>query len=168
MALKKPVSASDADKKPSSSDEGLATGQASSAEQRSVNNSDSPTSFDAGSPLNVIHLQSPTSDSDSPTLIEAVPVSGGEVITGPAVVSRTPMPQAYATQFMLGPGMLVAQRYEILAVLGEGGMGAVYKAQDRELNRLVALKVIRPELAASADILQRFKQDSADPSTVFR
>jgi tetratricopeptide (TPR) repeat protein/predicted Ser/Thr protein kinase len=55
--------------------------------------------------------------------------------------------------------MLVAVRYEILEVLGEGGMGAVYKAKDRELDRFVALKVIRPELAANPDILQRFKQE---------
>ena len=38
-------------------------------------------------------------------------------------------------------------------------MGAVYKAKDRELGRMVALKVIRPELASNPDILQRFKQE---------
>ena len=38
-------------------------------------------------------------------------------------------------------------------------MGAVYKARDRELNRMVALKVIRPELAGSQAIIDRFKQE---------
>src|SRR5215470_15620259 len=38
-------------------------------------------------------------------------------------------------------------------------MGAVYKARDQELERLVALKVIRPELAGNPSILQRFKQE---------
>jgi tetratricopeptide (TPR) repeat protein/predicted Ser/Thr protein kinase len=59
----------------------------------------------------------------------------------------------------LQEGSLLADRYEILKLLGEGGMGAVYKARDRELDRLVALKVIRPELAGHASILQRFKQE---------
>jgi serine/threonine protein kinase/tetratricopeptide (TPR) repeat protein len=59
----------------------------------------------------------------------------------------------------LEPGMMLGERYEILRSLGEGGMGAVYKARDHELDRLVALKVIRPELAGHPDILRRFKQE---------
>jgi serine/threonine-protein kinase len=54
---------------------------------------------------------------------------------------------------------MLGGRYEILQTIGEGGMGAVYKAEDRELGRTVALKVIRPELASNPDILQRFKQE---------
>jgi serine/threonine protein kinase len=59
----------------------------------------------------------------------------------------------------LEPGTILGERYEILQRLGEGGMGAVYKARDSELDRLVALKVIRPELAGHPDILRRFKQE---------
>jgi serine/threonine protein kinase len=59
----------------------------------------------------------------------------------------------------LQPGVLFGGRYEIMGVLGQGGMGAVYKARDRELDRLIALKVIRPELATDPAILQRFKQE---------
>ena len=55
--------------------------------------------------------------------------------------------------------VVLGSRYEIIAILGEGGMGAVYKARDRELDRLVAVKVIRPELAGRPEILQRFKQE---------
>jgi serine/threonine protein kinase/predicted negative regulator of RcsB-dependent stress response len=62
-------------------------------------------------------------------------------------------------QAPLGPGSLLADRYEILQALGEGGMGAVYKARDVELDRIVALKVIKPELARNAEILQRFKRE---------
>jgi tetratricopeptide (TPR) repeat protein/TolB-like protein len=60
---------------------------------------------------------------------------------------------------VLNPGDVLGGRYEILQLLGEGGMGAVYKARDRELDRFVALKLIRPELAQSPAILARFKQE---------
>jgi tetratricopeptide (TPR) repeat protein/predicted Ser/Thr protein kinase len=59
----------------------------------------------------------------------------------------------------LQPGHVLGGRYEILELLGQGGMGAVYKARDREVDRLVALKVIRPELAGHPEVLQRFKQE---------
>jgi serine/threonine protein kinase/tetratricopeptide (TPR) repeat protein len=59
----------------------------------------------------------------------------------------------------LRTGDVLGGRYEILELLGEGGMGAVYKARDRELDRPVALKLIRPQLAANPSILARFKQE---------
>jgi tetratricopeptide (TPR) repeat protein len=60
---------------------------------------------------------------------------------------------------VLAPGSIVGGRYEILRLLGEGGMGAVYEAHDHEVNRMVAFKVIRPELAANPDILHMFRQE---------
>ena len=60
---------------------------------------------------------------------------------------------------VFAPGTTVAGRYEILSLLGQGGMGAVYRARDMELDRLVALKVIRSELASDPRTLQRFKQE---------
>jgi tetratricopeptide (TPR) repeat protein/predicted Ser/Thr protein kinase len=59
----------------------------------------------------------------------------------------------------LAPGRVIGERYEILQLLGEGGMGAVFKAMDRQLDRHVALKIIRPELAGSPNVLRRFKQE---------
>jgi tetratricopeptide (TPR) repeat protein len=56
-------------------------------------------------------------------------------------------------------GNLLADRYRILTIVGQGGMGAVYKAEDVKLGRIVAIKVIRQDLSADASIMQRFKQE---------
>lgn len=59
----------------------------------------------------------------------------------------------------LSPGTLVGQRYQIIRLLGQGGMGAVYEVHDRELDRKVALKVIRADMAESPEAFWRFKQE---------
>jgi serine/threonine protein kinase/tetratricopeptide (TPR) repeat protein len=82
------------------------------------------------------------------------------VRTGPPVRPTSPGPtKVQASAPGLRTGDVIGGRYEILQLLGEGGMGAVYKAMDRELNRPVALKLIRPQLAANPSILARFKQE---------
>jgi len=50
--------------------------------------------------------------------------------------------------------------YEVLALLGEGGMGYVYKVKDKRKNQVVAVKVVRPELAADPRALKRFEQEA--------
>ncbi len=50
--------------------------------------------------------------------------------------------------------------YELLELLGEGGMGVVYKARQRGLNRLVAVKMIRTDRRGSADRLARFRTEA--------
>ena len=73
---------------------------------------------------------------------------------------RAPRTQGFQMQQpVLATGTILAGRYEILETLGQGGMGAVYKAKDLELDRMVALKVIRPELAKNSAIIDRFKQE---------
>ena len=49
----------------------------------------------------------------------------------------------------------LGQQYEIIRPLGQGGMGAVYLARERALERFVAIKVLRPDLAAAADSRER-------------
>src|SRR5581483_652821 len=99
--------------------------------------------------------------SDAPTIVDfpdaqKTPVSPSDAATQIDVITRKVISRAI---FGLRPGALLANRYEITALLGEGGMGAVYKALDREVNRTVALKVIRPDLATNSSIIDRFKQE---------
>src|SRR5262245_21630113 len=56
-------------------------------------------------------------------------------------------------------GTVFGGRYEIVGILGQGGMGRVYKARDRELDKLIALKTIRLDTAEGPDALARFKQE---------
>jgi serine/threonine protein kinase len=66
-------------------------------------------------------------------------------------------PQAPERSF--APGNVVAGRYRIIRLLGSGGMGEVFEAEDQELHGHVALKIIRPEIASNPRILLRFKRE---------
>ena len=57
-------------------------------------------------------------------------------------------------------GKLLDNRYEILEVIGTGGMAKVYKARCHRLNRLVAIKILRDDLAQDAEFRRRFHDES--------
>ena len=57
-------------------------------------------------------------------------------------------------------GREIAGRYRIKTKLGEGGMGAVYKAEQISLKRVVALKLLKPELVSSQPLLRRFNAEA--------
>ena len=111
--------------------------------------------------------------------------SGGPSAASPAasrtqfetgVMSPPPAGSQFATQAFpsisgqsrpsFEPGSSFGTRYRIECLLGQGGMGAVYKAYDLELERTVALKLVRPELAANAEVMLRFKQELLLASTI--
>src|SRR5579864_4762839 len=98
-----------------------------------------------------LSAQTTSFDADA-TMVDIGPLPRS---TGPG----TNPPKAQTSPPALRPGDVLGGRYQILQLLGEGGMGAVYKAMDRELDRPVALKLIRPQLASNPSILARFKQE---------
>jgi serine/threonine protein kinase len=70
------------------------------------------------------------------------------------------MKRAMAGTQVITPGSMIGNRYTVTSVLGEGGMGVVYKAQDQELGEPVAIKTLKPEMvAADTSALERFKSE---------
>jgi serine/threonine-protein kinase len=76
-----------------------------------------------------------------------------------AAQADTLTPAGAATLSGISPGALLGQRFEILSVLGAGGMGIVYKARDRELDDLVALKMLKRDLWGDRNQLDRLKSE---------
>ena len=74
-------------------------------------------------------------------------------------------PRVSQTETFEGPppelqrGELFAGRYEVIEELGSGGMGKVYKVYDQKIQDTIALKLIRPELAARPKTLDRFREE---------
>ena len=70
------------------------------------------------------------------------------------------LPTGMTNVTMLEPGQTLGNRYDIKSVLGVGGMGMVYKANDRELGEVLAIKTLRPEMiSADSNALERFKSE---------
>ena len=61
---------------------------------------------------------------------------------------------------MLNPGTKLSNRYEILAPLGSGGMGIVYRARDLRLDRDVAIKILPDHLLLRSDAMNRFEREA--------
>src|SRR4051794_25135906 len=125
-----------------------------------------PPPVDAAShaPGDLTALPSETSSAtDDPAFAATVPPPPPEealTFEGRRPAARVSVGAATTT---LGPGTRFGQRYHLIRLLGEGGMGAVFQAWDEELAVVVAIKVIRPESlkdpAAVRDLERRFKRE---------
>ena len=80
----------------------------------------------------------------------------------PAPDMGEPEPDAPEDPTGLGAliGRTLARRYRVDALLGQGGMGAVYRGLHLGLNREIAIKVLRPELTSHPDIAPRFQREA--------
>ncbi|MEZ4367785.1 MAG: serine/threonine-protein kinase [Kofleriaceae bacterium] len=66
----------------------------------------------------------------------------------------------------LAPGQVVEGKYQLVALLGEGGMGAVWDAENVAIGRRVAIKVLRAQVAGEAEIVARFIQEARSAAAV--
>lgn len=87
-------------------------------------------------------------------VIEAVSMFEGDPTAAMGVAVSKETPPRYAD------GSVINDRYEIVCLLGRGGMGEVYLANDRRINRNVALKVLHPDLISSKESLRRFEREA--------
>jgi class 3 adenylate cyclase len=69
-------------------------------------------------------------------------------------------PEAYREmQEKMASSSPIPPRYEVLSQIGAGGMGILYKVRDRETSEIVALKVLKPEIASDPEVQENFKRE---------
>lgn len=60
----------------------------------------------------------------------------------------------------IGPGSVIAGRYQVEAQIGQGGMASVFRAEDIQLGRKVAVKVLHPQYAEDQEFVERFRREA--------
>ena len=116
-----------------------------------------------GDNLAFTRAPAPVSDNNDavgcPTTPRPGPIGHAGVLNLETPVRRAAARRSLATDQSVGTkliGSTVAGRYALVRLLGDGGVGAVYKAEDNLLRRFVAIKLLHPSAAANPDTVQRF------------
>ncbi len=103
-------------------------------------------------------MKCPRCNNENPENTRFCSQCGRELAGGPG--PSLPATLAYETPTKgLDRGTTFAHRFEIIEEVGQGGMGTVYKAYDTKIKEIVALKLLKPEISADLEVIDRFRNE---------
>jgi uncharacterized protein (TIGR03067 family) len=101
-----------------------------------------------------------TNRTDQPNQINGIqPTANDPIAATLTLPSGATQPEAAPPPLDIPPELAAHPRYHVVELLGSGGMGAVYRAEHRLMQRTVALKIINPNLVASKSAVERFRRE---------
>ncbi len=99
----------------------------------------------------------PTCNAEYADTFKVCPRDGAVLTESTVVLEAVPVPPPGGDMLI---GRTLADRFRIVAKLGEGGMGAVYKAEHTKMDRLCAIKILSPQVVADAEAVARFNREA--------
>jgi len=104
-----------------------------------------------------VPIKCPKCQTDNPDTLKFCGECGTQLI--PTEEVSAPTETLEAVREKLTTGSTFAGRYQIIEELGKGGMGKVYKVHDTEIKEKIALKLLKPEIAADKKTIERFQNE---------